>query len=52
MHWYDAMYHELFNEITAYRQQVLDDFDRWLTARFPDPISDRRQGEPVSGPAS
>ncbi|MBP8307343.1 MAG: GNAT family N-acetyltransferase [Burkholderiaceae bacterium] len=52
LHWYDAMYHELFNEISAYRQQVLDDFDRWLTARFPDPQPDRRQGEPVSGPTS
>ncbi len=36
LHWYDSFYHELFNEITASRQRVLDDLDRWLTIQFPD----------------
>ena len=52
LRWYDNMYHELFNEITAYRQQVLDDFDRWLTTCLPDPQAEQRQGEPVSAPRS
>ena len=52
LRWYDTMYHELFNEITAYRQQVLDDFDGWLMARFPDPQPEQRRDEPVSGPTS
>lgn len=37
LHWYDSLYHELFNEITGSRQRVLDDLDRWLRARYPDP---------------
>ena len=52
LRWYDTLYHELFNEITAYRQQVLDDFDRWLTTCLPDPQAEQRQGEPVSAPRS
>ena len=52
LRWYDTMYHELFNESTAYRQQVLDDFDRWLTTFLPDPQAAGRQNEPVSAPRS
>ncbi len=52
LHWYDTMYHELFNEITAYRQRVLDDFDAWLTAHYPDPQPAQQAGTAISGPTA
>lgn len=35
LHWYDKLYHELFNEDDAGRQTVLADLERWLR-RFDD----------------
>jgi alpha-beta hydrolase superfamily lysophospholipase/predicted GNAT family N-acyltransferase len=35
LHWYDGLYHELFNEAEPARQQVFADLDRWLVAREP-----------------
>jgi alpha-beta hydrolase superfamily lysophospholipase len=35
LHWYDAMWHELFNEAAVDRARVLADLERWLAARVP-----------------
>lgn len=33
MHWYDGLYHELFNELPDDRARVMADLERWLTGR-------------------
>ncbi len=34
---FETGYHELFNETSLYRQAALDELERWLLTRFPDP---------------
>ena len=35
LHWYDGLFHELFNEAEPARQRVFADLEQWLMAREP-----------------
>ena len=33
LHFYDGLYHEVYNELEPDRKQVLDDLENWIMAR-------------------
>jgi alpha-beta hydrolase superfamily lysophospholipase len=34
LHFYDNLFHEIYNETLADREQVLNDLDNWLASRI------------------